>query len=119
MGPRCSFCATAGGPFLELKGVFTLLMCAGCQAARRSSARPGVPTTQAEMATHDPDQPAELVVRPEFGEPWLQWGCPIRGCGHRVVLPWWLVGHTAAEHSGWTATWEAEAMRVVYQRSEG
>lgn len=116
MGPRCSFCGTADGPFLEVEGVFTLLMCVGCQAARGSSSRAGLPTPRAK--THGPHQPTELVVQRDPSEPWLGWGCPIEGCGYRVVLPWWLVGHTAAEHSGWTATWEAEWMRVVDRRVE-
>jgi hypothetical protein len=48
-------------------------------------------------------------------------GCvalPDRGCGYEVVLPWWLVGHTAAEHPGWTAAWVADRMRVVYRRDD-
>jgi hypothetical protein len=36
---------------------------------------------------------------------------PIQDCGYRVVLPWWLVGHTVAAYLGWTA----ERMRVVCQ----
>ncbi len=119
MGPRCSFCGASTGPFLEVEGLFTVLMCVGCQAARSSSPRPGLPTNRGEMGTRGPDQPAELLVRPDFGKPWLQWGCPLAGCDHRVVLPWELGEHAAAEHLGWTATFHAEEMRVVYRRAAG
>jgi hypothetical protein len=51
VGPRCSFCGTTPGPLLEVQGVFTVLMCASCQAAR------------------SPSQPDELLVRPNHGEP--------------------------------------------------
>jgi len=50
---------------------------------------------------------------------WLQWGCPLAGCDHWVVLPWELGQHAAAEHPGWTATFHAEEMRVVYRRAAG
>jgi hypothetical protein len=33
-------------------------------------------------------------------------GLPIDGCGRWFLGPWDLEGHTAAEHSGWTATYE-------------
>jgi hypothetical protein len=69
------------------------------------------------MFAIDPDQPAELLAHREPGAPWLEWGCPLLDCGDWVVLPWELEEHTAAEHPEWTATWEAERMRVVYRRS--
>jgi len=31
---RCSFCGAARGPFTKVEGLFTVLMCADCQAAR-------------------------------------------------------------------------------------
>jgi len=117
VGPHCSFCGASTGPFLEVEGLFTVLMYVGCQAARRSSPRPWTPNTRGKMDARDPDQPTELLVRPDFGEPWLQWTCPLAGCGHRVMLPWELEEHTAAEHPGWTATFQAEGMRVAYGRS--
>jgi hypothetical protein len=79
VGPRCSFCGASTSPFLEVEGLFTVLMCVGCQAARSSSTRPGLPTTRGEIGTRGPDQPAELLVRADFGKPWLQWGCPLAG----------------------------------------
>jgi hypothetical protein len=57
------------------------------------------------------------------GEPWLQWGCPIPGCGHWVIIPYELEGHAAAEHPGWVARYELlrlypnQLERVVYRRS--
>jgi hypothetical protein len=105
VGPRCSFCGATAGPFLQVEGAFRLLMCDDCQAAR--GGRTDAPTT-----------PAELLAHPDLGEPWYAWGCPLEDCDYRVVLPWWLVGHTAAEHPGWTAAWVAERMRVVYRRAD-
>jgi hypothetical protein len=58
------------------------------------------------------------------GEPWLQWGCPIPGCGHWVIIPYELEGHAAAEHPGWVARYELlrlypnQLERVVYRRVE-
>ena len=78
MGPHCSFCGTSTGPFSEVEGLFTVLMCTRCRAIRHAS----LPEL---LAHHDP------------GEPWLKWGCPIQGCGHRVIIPHELEGHTAAE----------------------
>jgi hypothetical protein len=34
MADRCSFCGSTGGPFFRVEGLFTVLMCADCQAAR-------------------------------------------------------------------------------------
>jgi hypothetical protein len=34
MAARCSFCCSTAGPFREVEGLFTVLMCADCQAAR-------------------------------------------------------------------------------------
>ena len=104
MGPRCSFCGTSTGPFREVEGLFTVLMCAKCQAVRIC------PT------------PARAARRPRPGEPWLKWGCPLEGCGHRVMGPWELEGHTAAEHPGWVAVYELlrpypnQLQRVVVRR---
>jgi hypothetical protein len=108
VGPRCSFCGTSTGPFKKVEGLFTLLMCAACQAVRRSG--PGL-------------QPVEVVVHANLLEPYLQWACPLAGCDFRAELPWPLERHTAAEHPEWTATFEgadqaqrADLWRVVYRR---
>jgi hypothetical protein len=66
-----------------------------------------------------PDQPPELLAYHDPDEPWQRWGCPVKGCSHRVVLPWELEQHTATEHPGWAASWEAERMRVVFRLVEG
>jgi hypothetical protein len=67
----------------------------------------------------------ELLAFHDPGQPWLKWGCPIEGCGQWVIGPWDLEGHTAAEHPGWTATYERvrpypdQLLRVVYRQAEG
>jgi hypothetical protein len=68
-------------------------------------------------------QPDTLLGLHDPGEPWLKWGCPIDGCGHRVISPWDLEAHTQAEHPDWTATYELlrpypnQRQRVVYRRA--
>ncbi|HVD14270.1 MAG TPA: hypothetical protein VNK73_07455 [Actinomycetota bacterium] len=79
MGPHCSFCGTFTGPFSEIEGLFTVLICIPCLEVRLAP-----PDTL--LGLHDPGQPRE------------QWGCPIKGCGRWVLGPWDLEGHTAAEH---------------------
>jgi hypothetical protein len=104
VGPHCSFCGTSTGPFSQVEGLFTVLICIPCLAVRQVPA-------------------GELLARHDPGQPWLQWGCPIEGCGQWVIGPWELEGHTAAEHPGWTATYELlrlypnQRQRVVYRRS--
>src|SRR5215208_1289987 len=34
LATRCSFCGATNGPFSKVEGLFTVLMCADCQAAR-------------------------------------------------------------------------------------
>jgi hypothetical protein len=105
VGPHCSFCGTFTGPFSEVEGLFTVLICIPCLAVRQAPAGE-------LLALHDP------------GEPWWQWGCPLDGCGHRTMGPWELEGHTVAEHPGWTATYELlrpypnQRQRVIYRRNE-
>jgi hypothetical protein len=104
VGPHCSFCGTFTGPFSEVEGLFTVLICIPCLEVRL--AQPGT-----LLGLHDP------------GQPWAQWGCPIKGCGRWVLGPWDLEGHTAAEHPDWTATYELlrpypnQRMRVGDRRS--
>jgi hypothetical protein len=103
VGPHCSFCGTSTGPFREVEGLFTVLMCASCQAARRS--KPLV-----LLADHDP------------GQPWLHWGCAL--CQYRAIEPEALEVHAAAEHPGWVARYELlrpypnQLQRVVYRQVE-
>jgi hypothetical protein len=87
VGPHCSFCGTSTRPFSEVEGLFTVLMCTRCRAVRHAS-------------------PPALLAHREAGEPWLQWGCPIPGCGHWVIIPHELEGYAAAEHPGWVARYE-------------
>ena len=53
MGPHCSFCGTSTGPFSEVEGLFTVLICIPCLAVRQAPAGK-------LLALHDP------------GQPWLQ-----------------------------------------------
>ena len=83
-------------------------MCDACRAVRSGPA----------------PEPDELVVHPNPREPYLQWGCPLAGCDFRAELPWPLERH-AAEHPGWTATFEdgdqeqrADLWRVVFRRQD-
>jgi hypothetical protein len=95
VGPHCSFCGIFTGPFSEIEGLFTALICIPCLEVRLAQ-----PDTL--LGFHDP------------GQPWEQWGCPIKGCGRWVLGPWDLEGHTAVEHPGWTATYEL--LRVAAPR---
>jgi hypothetical protein len=100
--PRCSFCGTSTGPFRAVEGLFTVLMCAGCQALRSSRHR-GRPTTLVEM--HEPDQPAELLAHHDPAEPWLQWGCPLAGCGTGWSCPGtWSRMRRPSTRAGWPAS---------------
>jgi hypothetical protein len=49
MAGHCSFCGSSVGPFSKVEGVFTVLMCADCQAARGHGAGPYPVMTRAEM----------------------------------------------------------------------
>jgi hypothetical protein len=49
MTDRCSFCSSTAGPFSNVEGLFTVLMCADCQAARGHGSGPYPVTTRAEM----------------------------------------------------------------------
>jgi hypothetical protein len=102
--PHCWFCGTFTGPFSQVEGLFTVLICIPCLEVRQ-----GQPDTL--LGLHDP------------GDPWFQWGCPIEGCDKWFIGPWDLEWHTAAAHPGWTATYGLlrpypnQRMRVVYRRS--
>jgi hypothetical protein len=50
VGTHCSFCGTSTGPFQAVESLFTVLMCARCQADRRQAS------------------PAELLTRHDPGE---------------------------------------------------
>jgi hypothetical protein len=49
MAGHCSFCGSTVGPFSKVEGLFTVLMCADCQAARGHSVGPYPVMTRAEM----------------------------------------------------------------------
>jgi hypothetical protein len=105
VGPHCSFCGTFTGPFSEVEGLFTVLICIPCLEIRQAPV-------------------GELLAFYDPGEPWRKWGCPIQGCGQRVIGPDELEGHTAAEHPGWVARYDLlrpypnQLQRVVVRRVE-
>jgi hypothetical protein len=47
---RCSFCGSTTGPFSKIEGLFTVLMCADCQAARGHGSGPYPVMTRAPSA---------------------------------------------------------------------
>jgi hypothetical protein len=49
MADRCSFCGSIAGPFHKVEGLFMVLMCADCQAARGYGSGPYPVMTRAEM----------------------------------------------------------------------
>jgi hypothetical protein len=49
MAGRCSFCSSTAGPFSSVEGLFTVLMCADCQAARGHGSGPYPVMTRAQM----------------------------------------------------------------------
>jgi hypothetical protein len=49
MADRCSFCGSTAGPFNKVGSLFTVLMCADCQAARGHGSGPYPVMTRAEM----------------------------------------------------------------------
>jgi hypothetical protein len=49
MAGRCSFCGSTMGPFSKVEGLFTVFMCADCQAARGHGAGPYPVMTRAQM----------------------------------------------------------------------
>jgi hypothetical protein len=49
MADRCSFCGSTAGPFSKVEGLFTVLMCADCQAARGRGSGSYPVMTRAEM----------------------------------------------------------------------
>jgi len=51
MADRCSFCGSTAGPFSKVEGLFTVLMCADCQAVRGRGSGPYPVMTRAEMRT--------------------------------------------------------------------
>jgi hypothetical protein len=46
---HCSFCGATSGPFSKVEGLFTVLMCADCQAARGHGSGPYPVMTRAQM----------------------------------------------------------------------
>ena len=49
MAGRCSFCSSTAGPFSRVEGLFTVLMCADCQAARGHGSGPYPVIPRAQM----------------------------------------------------------------------
>jgi hypothetical protein len=66
MTARCSFCGATSGPFTKVEGLFTVLMCADCQAARGHGSGPYPVMTRAEMRA-GPGPAADLGLGAEGG----------------------------------------------------
>jgi hypothetical protein len=49
MADHCSFCGSTAGPFSNVEGFFTVLMCADCRATRGYGSGPYPVMTRAEM----------------------------------------------------------------------
>jgi hypothetical protein len=49
MADHCSFCSSTAGPFCKVEGLFTVLMCADCQAARGHGSGPYPVMTRGQM----------------------------------------------------------------------
>ena len=81
MGPHCSFCGTFTGPFSEVEGLFTALICIPCLEVR-------LVQLDTLLALHDP------------GQPWAKWGCPVEGCGRWAPCGMLLTGVSRAGR-GW------------------
>jgi len=58
VGPHCSFCGTFTGPFSEIQGLFTVLICIPCLEVRQAR-------SDTLLGLHDPARPLE------------QWDCLI------------------------------------------
>ena len=56
MGPHCSLCGTFTGPFSQIEGLFTALICLPCLEVRLAQ-----PDTL--LGLHDPGQPWEWLGR--------------------------------------------------------
>jgi hypothetical protein len=73
VGPNCSFCGTSTGPFSQVEGLFTVLICIPCLEVRQA-------------------QPDTLLGLHNPGDPWFQgstppsMGVPSQSCGS-VSLP--------------------------------
>jgi hypothetical protein len=104
VGPHGWFCGTFTGPFSEVEGLFTLVVCIPCLEVRLAQ-----PDTL--LGFHDP------------GQPWEQWGCPIQGCGRWFLGPWTWRATPGPSTPAWTATYELlrphpnQRQRVTYRRS--
>jgi hypothetical protein len=81
VGPHCSLCGTFTGPFSEIEGLFTVLICIPCLEVRLA-------------------QPDTLLGLYDPGQPWEQWGCPIEGCCRWFLGPWDLEGPHRGRTSG-------------------
>jgi hypothetical protein len=75
VGPRCSFCGTFTGPFSQIEGLFTVLICIPCLEVRQDQ-----PVTR--LGRHDLG-PYPVMTRAEMRE-------------SLELLPSWVLGHKAA-----------------------
>jgi hypothetical protein len=121
MADRCSFCGSTAGPFSTVEGLFTVLMCADCQATRGHGSGPYPVMTRAEMragldlmatwALEQKAPPTASSSRP-CAYDWLpasrwpactrSWGWPGWSAKPRSPKSWWRSGSelrkTAQDH---------------------
>jgi hypothetical protein len=65
VGPRCSFCGTTDGPFLDVEAGLRLLMCPSCQAAQAADQHAvamGEVAPQEPVLSERPAAPGELCT---------------------------------------------------------
>ncbi len=67
MADRCSFCGSTAGPFSNVEGLFTVLMCADCQAARGRGSGPYPVMTRVVVVVDGMEQRAVVEVHPLAG----------------------------------------------------
>jgi hypothetical protein len=77
MAARCSFCGSTSGPFKKIEGLFTVLMCADCQAVRGHGTGPYPTMTRAQMRAGLDLLPTwaleQKAVARMYQEPGLAW----------------------------------------------
>jgi len=70
MADRCSFCGSIAAPLSNVEGLFTVLMCVDCQAARgRGSGPCPVMTAEIELVSRDDPRVGDRVPQYACGDP--------------------------------------------------
>ncbi len=104
MGPHCSFCGTFTGPFSEIEGLFTVLICIPCLEVRLAQ-------RDTLLGLHDP------------GQPWAKWAVQLRAAAVGSSAPGIWRGTPRLSIRAGQPTYELlrpypnQRQRVVYRRS--